>query len=270
MKRTHRQVERRPDTFVQKTVTKIWKEQPCKDNDYIAEECFCHGYNLTELMGQASYSEMIFLLFRGELPSDAQRQLLEQLMIALINPGPRHPATRAAMTASVGKTELSHVLPVSLSVLGGESLGAAEVEHSLRFLRNHRKHKPEQIAQQLLSAHKGHDHVAPGFGNRYADIDIMPNKIARQLLSLPAAGKNLQWGDQFAQALNPNKHGWLMTGVAAATLGDLGFHPRSVVGLFQLFSAPGLLAHGLELANKPISAMPFPADEDYYIERDEH
>jgi len=271
MSRNHRHVERRPDNFVQKTVTKIWQEQPSAQNPYIAENCYCHGYELTELMAKANYCEMLFLLFRGELPSPDQQQLLEQLMIALINPGPRHPATRAAMTASVGKAELSHVLPVSLSVLGGECLGAAEVEHSLRFLRQQRKNDPQQLAQQLLntqsSAENSAEHIAPGFGSRFAGIDIIPQKIVSQLLTLPAAGKNLNWGDQFAKALHRQQQGWLMTGVAAAALGDLGFHPRTVVGLYQLLSAPGLLAHGLELANKPLNAMPFPADEDYYIER---
>lgn len=272
MTRSHRQVERRPDTFVQKTVTKIWHEQPSKENPYIAENCYCHGYDHTELMTKASYAETLFLLFRGELPSQEQLQLLEQLMIALINPGPRHPATRAAMTASVGKAELSHVLPVSLSVLGGECLGAAEVDHSLRFLRQQRKNDPKQVAKQLLNAQttdeNSSEHIAPGFGQRFGGIDIMPQKIINHLLTLPAAGKNLHWGDQFARSLHPQQQGWLMTGVAAAALGDLGFHPRAVVGLYQLLSAPGLLAHGLELANKPISAMPFPADEDYYIERE--
>jgi citrate synthase len=58
--------------------------------------------------------------------------------------------------------------------------------------------------------------------------------------------------------------GWLSTGVAAAAFCDLGFHPRVGAGLYQLLCAPGLLAHGFELANKPITAMPF-LDEEHYV-----
>lgn len=57
--------------------------------------------------------------------------------------------------------------------------------------------------------------------------------------------------------------GWLARGVAAATMCDLGFHPRVRAGIFQLISAPGLLAHGLELTNKPITAMPFLHEHHY-------
>ena len=60
--------------------------------------------------------------------------------------------------------------------------------------------------------------------------------------------------------------GWLSVGVAAAVFADLGFHPRYGAGLFQLLSAPGLLAHGMEQANKPITAMPFVSDNAYVID----
>lgn len=270
MSRKHRHVERRADTYVNKTVTKIWHEQPSTDNPYIAENCSCHGYDQLELMAKANYCEMLFLLFRGVLPTSDQKQLLEQLMIALINPGPRHPATRAGMTASVSKARLAHILPVSLSVLGGEHLGAAEVEYSLTFITEQQNKDPQHVIQQQSEEKSSKHHaqpIAPGFGSRFGGIDIMPQKIVNQLLTLPAAGNNLHWGNQFAQALQPQQQGWLMTGVAAATLGDLGFQPREAVGLYQLLSAPGLLAHSLELDRKPFSAMPFPADEDYHIER---
>jgi citrate synthase len=60
--------------------------------------------------------------------------------------------------------------------------------------------------------------------------------------------------------------GWLAPGIAAAVFVDIGLHPRSGAGLYQLIHAPGLFAHGLELANKPLTAMPFIKDEDYTIE----
>ncbi len=272
MKREQHQVISRNESFAQRQRTRIWQETPDKENPFVAESCLCHGYDLLELMEKRSFIDVLFLLFQGELPNSDKEKLLESLMIALINPGPRHPATRAAMLTGVGKTDPVHILPISLSILGGNHLGAGEIEGAMRFLRTQIKKDPVQVAQEILSQQEspetGDWHPAPGFGNRFGDIDSLSCQMATQLAKLPGAGPVLAWGNIFSEALHPHKMGWLATGLAAAVFSDLGFQPRMGGGLFQLLCAPGLLAQGLELTNKPITAMPFPKDEDYILEED--
>ena len=272
MSQDNKVVKRRGETFTKRPVTKIWEEHPSLDNPYIAGQARCYGYDLFELMEKRRFVDVLYLLFRGELPPKAHAVLLESLMIALINPGPRHPATRAAMNAAVSKTDIAHLLPISLSVIGGEFLGAAEVEKSMRFFRKNLKNRPDEIiAEQVLSEHKpseGDWHPIPGFGSRFGSIDIMTHELAQRLALLPGAGKALKWGGDLAQQLHDQQMGWLSTGLAAAVFTDLGFNARSGAGLFQLFNAPGLLAQGLEMANKPLTAMPFLSDEEYIIEHE--
>ena len=267
----HTKVSSRNESFVDKTKTRIWQEIPEKNNPYIAEQSLCHGYDIEELIQHQSFIDVFYLLFRGELPNTDQAQLLQQLMIALINPGPRHPATRAAMNAGVGKSDTVHILPIALAIMGGGYQGAGNIEASMRFLRKQLKKNPEEIAQQLLESEaapeQGDWEIAPGFGRHFGGIDIMPAKLAEQLLTLPGSGKCLEWGHQFACALGGQGMGWYITGLAAAVYADLGFQPRMGAGLFQLMRAPGLLAHGIELANKPTTAMPFIKDEHYVIEK---
>ncbi|MCF6231210.1 MAG: citrate synthase [Gammaproteobacteria bacterium] len=262
--------QRREGAFAQQVTTKICLETPTKENPYLTEKSYCHGYNLMELMSKRRFVDVFYLLFRSELPTAAESEILEQLMIALINPGPRHPATRAAMVAGVGKTDTSHLLPISLTIMGGQHLGGAGVEPAMRFLRKNRRTPAYEVAEKLISqrpaATEGDWQIAPGFGSRYNGIDPMPTKIAKQLLTLEGAGDTLKWACTFADAITPANVGWLTPGVAAAVLTDLGFAPRAGAGLFQIFCAPGLLAHAVEFASKPISAMPFPEDKDYIIE----
>lgn len=273
MKKERRQVESRNETFAERQVSKIWQEQPHPGNPYIADRSYCHGYDLLDLMAKRSFVDVFYLLFKGELPSPDKAELLEALMIALINPGPRHPSTRAAMNAGVGKTDSAHILPISLSILGGNYLGAGEIEGTMRFLHKSGRKDPAAVVKEVIENSKkpaeGDWHPVPGFGSRFGGIDEMPRKIANQLCCLNGSGKNLAWADSFAKLLSPHNLGWLSTGVAAAAFADLGFNARSGAGLFQLLSAPGLLAHGLELVNKPLTAMPFPKDQDYTIEYEE-
>lgn len=263
------EVTKRDITFASRTVTRIWEERPSPHNPYLAESCLCHGYDLTGLVEARSYIDTLFLLFQGELPSPSQAKLLEMLLIAFCNPGPRHPATRAAMNAGVGKTSPAHILPIGLTVMGGEHLGGQEVEDAIRFFRKHEAVPPEDIAGQRMTQERpaeGDVHIAPGFGSRFGGIDPMPGKVAHILTAHSGAGRALRWGNLFAEAIGQSNMGWLATGVVAAVLCDLGFNPQAGAGLFQLICAPGILAHGLELANKPISAMPFLDEEHYVIE----
>jgi citrate synthase len=270
-----RRVERRADRFAERAATRIWHEEPAADNPYVAAAARCHGYELSQLMQRCSYPQVLFLLMRGELPDARQAQLLERLMIGLINPGPRHPATRAAMNAAIGKTDASHVLPIALTVLGGEHLGAAEVEPSMRFLRKAADRPPQQVAAELMAQygdqHGDPDcHLVPGFGRRFGSVDVLAAKIADELVATAGEGSMLAWGRDFSSQLHEQHMGWLATGVAAAAFCDLGIMPRAAAGLFQLICAPGLLAHGVELANKPVTALPWITDENYIVEDGQH
>ncbi len=262
----HEEVRSRNEPFAQRTATHIWYEEPAIDNPYITAAAFCHGYNLFELMEKRSFVDVFYLLFRGDLPTPAQAQLLQQLMIALINPGPRHPATRAAMNVGVGKTDPLHILPIASAVLGGEYSGGREVENAMQFFAANCIEDAQILALDCL-ADDEYLSTPSGFGRRHGGIEIMAVELATHLLALSGAGNTLKWGSQFASALEPQGISWTTAGVAAAVFTDLGFNPRAGACLFQLCGAPGLVAHGLELAGKPILAMPFVSDENYVIER---
>ncbi len=261
------EVRSRGEQFSRRTPTSIWREVPASGNPYLAESCRCRGYDLVALLEKRSFVDVLYLLFRGELPTTSQARLLEGLMIGCINPGPRYPATRAAMNAGVARTHTAHILPIGLQAAGGAHLGGGEVISAMRFFLANREHDPVSLAKRALEStppESGDRHPLPGFGTRFGGRDPMPAQLARHLMSCSEDTTTLQWGEHLVSALDSSPVGWLNTGVVAATLTDLGFEPREGAGLFQLLVAPGLLAHGLELANKPVTSMPF-LDEEHYL-----
>jgi citrate synthase len=260
----------RDDAFVDRAATKIWQEIPSKENPYAADKALCHGYQLTELVEKRSFVDMLYLLFFGELPSSDQRDLLTRLMVGLCNPGPRHPAVRAAMMASVSKTSLPNILPLGLGVMGGGYLGSGEVEQSMRFIRRYKRREPESVVKLAMSwglgSEVGDRQIAPGFGELYGQPDRVTFDVARAIFKSPGTGAALSWGHAFVMGLEPHGFSWLPTGLAAATFLDLGFHPRTAAGIYQFITAPGILAHSLEMSNRPLTAMPFLGQEHYVIE----
>lgn len=270
-KRKHDEVRSRNEKFSDKVSTRIWNEVSSEKNPYIAKAVQLHGYDIIELMKKRSFIDVFFLLFKGEIPEKLESELLQSLMIALINPGPRHPATRAAMNAGVGKTNPGHILPISVSLMSGDYLGGGLIERSMRFFRKNQKNPPEQVVEPVIgimdSKPKEWEQSFPGFGSVFGGIDLVAKDIVETLLKMNGRGAALMWGNKLSKLLEFNGLGWTMPGVAAAVFADLGFQPRAGICLFQLMCSPGLVAHGLELANKPITAMPYVSDENYVIEK---
>lgn len=260
-------VERRKTSFSQRIKSKIWSDTPCRDNPYISEKSLVHGYNILDIAENLSFSESIFLNIKGELPSTEQLELFNGIFSGLSNLGPRHAAVRAVMNAAVSKTHVQNLLPIGMSIASGEFLGAAEVENSIRFIRKNINQSPTAVAKELLSAYSPGEEentvIAPGFGSRFGGIDPVSKQLAALLYQHKASDRGLSWAHQFCDKLAPSQLSWLITGVAAASFVDLGFTPKAGAGLFQMAIAPGMLAHGLEMSAKPLTAMPFVDDENY-------
>ncbi|MFA7555628.1 MAG: citrate synthase [Spongiibacteraceae bacterium] len=268
-KQQGQKVERRDETFAEAIETKIWCETASESNPYIAQKNLVHGYDHLELMAKKSYSEMTFLMLKGELPGKDELALFDATLVALSNLGPRHAATRAVMNASVSKTDITHLLPLALSILSGAHLGAKEVFDSVRFIRKNMNKDPEAVLATLLDAGDQKVHM-PGFGARFGDVEIIPEQMAAQLASFVAAGKGLDWCQRLIGIAKEYNVGWFITGVASAAFVDLGFTPKAAAGLFQMAVSPGLLAHGIEMSNKPITAMPFVAEDKYHYMESGH
>ena len=253
--------------YASKATTAIWHEQPTSHNPYVAESARLHGYDIVELSQKKGFVDVLLLMFTGELPSPAQAELLNALMVSLISPGPRHPATRAAMTAGISKTNNPHLLPIGLMAMGGARNGAQAVEDAMHFIHKHQNQSAQVLIETVPAAdpdsESGEQAPYPGIGSTYGSADVHSNRIAQTLGELPASGQAMQWMAAVIAQLDHPQIGWLPMGIAAAVLTDLGIPPREGGGLYQLISAPGLLAHAMEQTHKPIRSMPFLDDDDY-------
>ena len=267
------EVELRNNPFVEKATTKIWLEEESADNPYIADDAFCYGYNLFELAEKRDAVDVVYLLMTGEWPDQATHDFFQKLMILFCNPGPRHNATRAAMMAGAGKTVSNNILPIGLSIFSGAYLGATEVQESMRFLKKNCDQNAADVAKSLLKEKPvpsvEEPTIVAGFGSLYSGIDALSKKMANFLLETEFETPVMQWAAAFVAEVEPSGYGWLNSGVAAAALLDLKMDSMTGGPLFQLFAAPGLLAHGLEKCKDTMYSMPFLDQSRYIMETEE-
>ena len=108
--------------------SRIWLEEPEPNNPFACRAAYCHGYDVYgEMLGDAGWVDMLYLLFKGEAPSRSQADALETLAVALANPGPRDASVHAAMCAGVGGSPAAAALTAALAVGAGGAGGAHEV-----------------------------------------------------------------------------------------------------------------------------------------------
>ncbi|NQY86409.1 MAG: citrate synthase [Colwellia sp.] len=253
-------VKSRGDVFASKIETKITCEQSPEHNPYHVNKQLIHGYDHLDLLDNCNFADVIYLLLRGNLPSEKDSILFNKLALALINPGPRHPAAQASITAGVGNTDIVNILPIALGVYGGTFDGAGNMENTIRFFRKAAKKPVIEFEEEALNK------KIPSITQHYGDANTYANILLDKLKPYANEGKVFSWLTQLQALIYPKNIGATKTSIAAAVMADLGFQPRQGAALMQLLAAPGLLAHGLEFTNKPVTAMLFEPDETYHIE----
>ena len=244
--------------------SRIWQEEAESDNAFAAASCHCPGYDVYgELLGNASWIVYLFLLFRGEAPTNQQAKLLEGLAIALANPGPRDASVHAAMCGGVGGSTSASCLMAALGVGAGASGGAREVFYAMQDWQTRGsdlaswqaglKVKPVDAPADVWPVPEH----APGF-DPYGIRCTAPVKQTLVNLASVGCGQSLIWLHENQEALESAAGLPLaMTGVAAAALNDLGCTPEQGEMLCLLLRLPGAAVHALEQKEVGYKNFPF-------------
>jgi citrate synthase len=242
--------------------TTIWHEENEPDNPFAAHIARCRGYDVYgDLLGRASWTDMLFLLFRGEAPTLAEATTLETLAVALANPGPRDPSVHAAMCGGIGGSTSASCLMAALAVGAGQLGGAREIATIIESWKiclcneeawaAHLSATPRKKATIWPETH----HIA-GF-DPHASNTSLPVRQTLHNLAEVSPGKFLPWLRDKHETLEKQAASPLsMTGVSAAALADLGFSPDQGEMLYLLLRLPGAAAHALE--QKQTSHRDFP------------
>ncbi|MEE8059178.1 MAG: citrate/2-methylcitrate synthase [Pseudomonadales bacterium] len=249
-----------------KIISYFWQEQASEDNPFAAASCHCAGFNVyNEVLQHANWIEYLFLLFRHQQPSQQQAALLNALAIALANPGPRDASVQAAMSGAAGGSTFASCLMAAIATGAGNLGGSREVMLAMQNIEQCGA-ELDKWQQQLLSPPQQREDVwlpmehPPGFDPLGVTCSS-PVQQTLQTLAELSTGKALRWLYQYRQQLEAITQCPLaMSGVAAAALIDLDFHPQQGEMLFLLLRLPGAAAHALEQYEIGLTPFPFFAD----------
>jgi citrate synthase len=212
------------------------------------------GHDVLDLMRQATFTDLIFLLHHDRLPSPGERRVLDAILIGVADHGAGAPSCAAARLAASGNRQsLSAAIAAGVLTIGDEHGGAGSgcmelIETGVRDAKRDGTSFEATAARLVDEARAAHMRL-PGFGHRvHAVID------PRVAVLFTLAQDNGVAGDgiRFARALEDAVRARIkpvplnIDGALAAILVDLGLPTMVGKLMFIVGRVAGLSAEVLE------------------------
>jgi citrate synthase len=220
------------------------------------------GYEIQDLIGRVSFPAMIWLMLRGELPSDGQAELLGIALGAAVDHGPQAPSIAIARMAATCGVGINSAMASAINVLGDVHGGAGE--QALMFFgdiaaaMDAGKSLDDAVAARVETFFVEESGYVPGLGHRFHPIDPRAPRLLELVREFAAKGvvngrfAAIAEGLEAAVAARKGKRIPLnIDGATAVIYGELGFPPKLTRGLFVLSRSVGILAHAWEQYQEP-------------------
>lgn len=223
-----------------------------------SDEVLIRGYKLSDLVGKVTYIDAVFLVLTGELPSQAKRDMLDAIFVALIEHGISPSTIIARMLASCGSPPQGAIAGAVLSIAdwhggSGEQLGevlAGLTEGTAELPVEERDALLHQRARQVVAEYRARKQRFEGFGHpQHKDGDPRAEMLFGIAEQLGVAGAHVQLVRMLDREIAASLGRRLpvnVTGALAALLLDLGFSWKAIRGLVIAPRTTGLLAHVVE------------------------
>lgn len=214
------------------------------------------GYPIEELIGRVSFSSMLYLMVRSELPTESHVRLLEAAMVASVDHGPQAPSIAAARMAATCGVPFNSIIASGVSLLGDVHGGAGQ--QCMAFLYSIEREveaggDPKVVVhdrvQQLIDAKE----FVPGFGHRYHKVDPravrLDQLVQEEKNKGTISGKYAGLAALVAEELSSRKGRLVPTNIDGATAviySELGFSPELGRAIFILSRSVGIIANSWE------------------------
>jgi citrate synthase len=107
-------------------------------------ETAIRGYPVEQLIGRIRFPEMIWLMWRGELPSRAEADLLEAALVPGVNHGPHAPSIAIARMAVTCGLPVNGAMASAINVLDDVHGGAGQQDIPYRYSGPARRDVPRE------------------------------------------------------------------------------------------------------------------------------
>ena len=209
------------------------------------------GHLQEDLIGNISFPEMIYLLIKGNMPSENQKKMLESVLVSFCDHGITPPSTQAARLMASAGSPVNACIAGGILAFGQNHAGAIEIamktlQESVKLSKMCNR-TVNETAESIITDFRSVGKKIPGYGHRYHTEDPRAKKLIKLAKKYGCYGKHIELAVKIEEILFDNK-GIKMNidGANAAILSDMGLNWRFGPGIFIIGRVPGILAHVTE------------------------
>lgn len=215
-------------------------------------EYHLRGKAVSEYIGAADFTSMIWLTWMGSDPSKEQRDLLEACLVASIDHGAEPPSTHVARTiASCGKP-LADAIAAGVLAFGPRHGNAAGAASAALMEAVQSGISPDAYAASALEEKRR----LPGFGHPKYEVDPRAFKLTKLAKELLPSTPHVDFAVALSAALSRIKGKPLplnIDGAIGAIVADLGIPTEIADAIFLTARVVGMVAHAREEAAASLS-----------------
>jgi len=217
------------------------------------------GHDLcADLIGKVSFTDQVWLLVTGKLPSAAQRAVLDAALVAIAEHGLVPSVAASRMTLAAAPEALQGAVAAGILGCGSVILGSAEAAARLlsSILARAGASPLAKAVRDSLAELIGQRRAVPGYGHPlHKKSDPRVARLLAVAKDVGLAGRHIE-AAQAVEKLLPELTGkplrMNVSGALGAVLLDAGFPLLAVKGVPILARTAGLVAHLLEEQERPI------------------
>ena len=210
----------------------------------------------TEIMGEMEFSGAVYLLMRGQEPTDGEQRVVSAILSSLMVHGVTPHAIAARLTYLSEPTSLQGAVASGLAGVGSRFAGAMEgCSRDLQSVVG-TENRTEAI-EDLISAYQSRGEPFAGIGHPHFDpIDPRAKTLFALADEEDITGEHTDALHEI-QAAFEQETGYDLpinvTGAIAAVTADMGFSPEAARGFAVISRATGLVAEVLDEQASPMA-----------------
>ncbi|RLF33180.1 MAG: citryl-CoA lyase [Thermoplasmata archaeon] len=222
------------------------------------------GYRQEDLIGNVPFSHVVYLLLKGELPSEEHGHMIDAILTACIDHGVTPPSAMASRVVASGGVPLPSAVAAGILAIGDAHGGAIEKGAKLfqeSVVRMKKENKSvEEIAELVVKEAREQNRRILGFGHRVHTSDPRTKRLFNLAEELKISDDHVALSKAIEVELEKSVGRKLpinVDGAIAAIISDMGFDWRLGKGFFLLGRVAGLTAHVYEeqTEQKPMRRM---------------